>query len=158
MNAKMSELKRCFDVAGFSDVRTLLSSGNVAFTARVSSVTTLQRRVEEAMQGELGRSFGTFVRPASQLQDLIESDPYAKFGLPPEAKRVVTFLQTPSETTVQLPIEQAGATILTATATEVLSAYVPSADGPIFMRLLERTFGMSITTRTLDTVRKCAWA
>jgi len=27
-----------------------------------------------------------------------------------------------------------------------------------FMRLLERIFGADITTRTLDTVRKCAWA
>jgi hypothetical protein len=30
--------------------------------------------------------------------------------------------------------------------------------GPVFMSLLERTFGTDITTRTLDTVRKCASA
>jgi uncharacterized protein (DUF1697 family) len=29
MNAKMPELKKCFEDAGFSEVRTLLSSGNV---------------------------------------------------------------------------------------------------------------------------------
>jgi len=46
----------------------------------------------------------------------------------------------------------------TVTPSAVLSAYVPSADGPAFMRLLERVFGADITTRTLDTVRKCAWA
>jgi len=33
MNCKMPELKRCFEAAGFADVRTLLSSGNVAFSA-----------------------------------------------------------------------------------------------------------------------------
>jgi hypothetical protein len=29
MNAKMAELRRCFETAGFTDVRTVLSSGNV---------------------------------------------------------------------------------------------------------------------------------
>lgn len=33
-----------------------------------------------------------------------------------------------------------------------------SPKGPGFMGLLERTFGKAITTRTLDTVRKCALA
>lgn len=158
MNAKMPALKRCFEAAGFADVRTLLASGNVVFTTRSSSVAALQRRAEDAMQRELGRSFGTFVRAADELRNLIESDPYAEFRLPSDANRIVTFLRAPSDEALRLPIEQAGARILRATDTEVLSAYVPSADGPVFMRLLERTFGANITTRTLDTVRKCAWA
>jgi hypothetical protein len=40
----------------------------------------------------------------------------------------------------------------------VLSAYIPGPNGPTFMSLLERTFGKNITTRTLGTLRKCAWA
>ena len=38
MNAKMPALKKCFEAAGFSDVRTLLSSGNVVFNSRSSVV------------------------------------------------------------------------------------------------------------------------
>ena len=41
---------------------------------------------------------------------------------------------------------------------EVFSTYLPSSDGPVFMRLSEKTFGKDITTRTWDTVRKCAAA
>src|SRR6266480_8040419 len=37
MNAKMPELKAAFESAGFTGVKTLLSSGNVAFTARAAS-------------------------------------------------------------------------------------------------------------------------
>jgi uncharacterized protein (DUF1697 family) len=158
MNAKMSELKRCFEAAGFSDVRTLLSSGNVAFNARASSPDALERRAEKAMNSELGRSFGTIVRTTQYLQDLIVSDPFSKFNLPPAAKHVVTFLRRPSEASIKLPIERDGASILELAATEVLSAYVPSARGPVFMNLLERTFGKDITTRTLETVKKCAQA
>jgi len=158
MNAKMSELKKCFEAEGFSDVRTLLSSGNVVFNARSSSVATLERRAEKAMQSELGHSFATIVRSAEYLQNLVQSEPFTKFSLPSTAKRVITFLRRPAEPKLRLPIEQDGASILAFTGSEVLAAYVPSPKGPVFMRLLERTFGTDITTRTLDTVRKCAWA
>ena len=46
MNAKMPELKNCFEAEGFTDVRTLLSSGNVVFNARSSSVAALERRAD----------------------------------------------------------------------------------------------------------------
>jgi uncharacterized protein (DUF1697 family) len=158
LNAKMPELKRCFETAGFSDVRTLLSSGNVIFSTRASSSDALERRAEKAMHSELGRSFRTIIRPARYLQDLIESDPFVEFELSPSAKRVVTFLRGPIESSVALPIEREGASILKLAGAEVFTAYVPSAKGPVFMSLLERTFGTDITTRTLDTVRKCALA
>jgi uncharacterized protein (DUF1697 family) len=158
MNAKMPALKRGFEAAGFSEVRTLLSSGNVVFNARSKSVAALERRAESGMQAELGRSFDTFVRSTQYLQDLVESNPFAEFNLPPTAKTVVTFLRTPADRTLSLPIEHEGASILKVTDAEVLAAYLPGPNGPVFMRLLERTFGTNITTRTLGTVRKCAWA
>ena len=158
MNAKMAELKNCFEAEGFSEVRTVLSSGNVVFSARSSSVAALERRAEKAMQSELDRSFATIVRSAEYLQNLVQSEPFAKFSLPATAKRVITFLRRPVDAKLKLPIEQDGASILEFTGTEVLAAYVPGPKGPVFMSLLERTFGTSITTRTLDTVRKCAWA
>jgi uncharacterized protein (DUF1697 family) len=153
----MPELKRCFEAAGFSEVRTLLSSGNVVFDARASSIDALARRAERAMQAQLGRSFGTLVRPVLHLQELLAADPFAGFELPHAAKRVVTFLRQPPAAPVALPIEQDGAVILKLVAAEVYTAYV-AGKGPVFMTLLERTFGTDITTRTLETVRKCAWA
>jgi uncharacterized protein (DUF1697 family) len=158
MNAKMPELKRCFEATGFSEVCTLLSSGNVVFNARSQSVAALERRAEKGMQAALGRSFDTIIRSAKHLQDLVESNPFAEFNLSPTSKAVVTFLRTPAEQSLRLPIELDGASILKLTKSEVLAAYVPGPEGPVFMRLLERTFGKGITTRTLETVRKCAWA
>lgn len=157
-NAKMPDLKRCFEAAGFSDVRTLLSSGNVAFSSRTSSPDALERRAGQAMQSELGHSFATIVRPAQYLQELIESGPFAEFELPAAAKRVVTFLRRPAEPRVPLPVERDGARILKLAGAEVFTAYVPGPKGPVFMTLLERTFGTDITTRTLTTVQTCARA
>jgi uncharacterized protein (DUF1697 family) len=157
MNARMPELKRTFEAAGFTDVKTLLSSGNVAFSTRTTAPATLERKAEKAMQAELGRSFATIVRSSQFLQDLIASDPFAGFKLAPAAKRVVTLLRRPAAR-LALPIERDGARILAMTDAEVFTAYVASDKGPVFMTLLERTFGIDITTRTWDTVRKCAQA
>ncbi len=158
MNAKMPELKRAFESAGFTEVKTLLSSGNVVFNSRNAALDVLARKAEKAMQSELGRSFGTTIRRTQFLQDLIASDPFAEFGLPEDAKPIITFMRRPGGVSGPMPIEQDGASILKVVGTEVLSAYVPHADGPVFMRLLERTFGTDITTRTLETVRKCSTA
>ncbi|PYP00458.1 MAG: hypothetical protein DMD57_16365, partial [Gemmatimonadetes bacterium] len=49
MNAKMTELKQAFESAGFTDVKTILASGNAAFNARATSETSLQRKAEGAM-------------------------------------------------------------------------------------------------------------
>ena len=158
LNAEMPALKRAFEAAGFSEVRTLLSSGNVVFNARAASSDSLQRRAEKTMQSELGSSFNTIVRSAQYLRELIASDPFADFGLLPDAKRVVTFLRNPAGRDVKLPVERDGATILKLAGTEVFTAYTPSPKGPVFMSLLERTFGKEMTTRTLATVQKCSVA
>lgn len=154
MNAKMPELKRAFAAAGFSEVRTFLSSGNVSFVAGKQSLASLERKAEAAMEEHLGRSFVTFVRPIAILEELLASDPWAPFELEPGSKRIVTFLREPPAPTPTLPIEFDGARILHVSGTEVFSAYVPSPRGPAFMALLEKTFGKLNTTRTLETVKK----
>ena len=74
-NARMPELQRCFESAGFANVRTVLSSGNVVFDARAAREATLERRAQAVMQQLLGREFYTIVRPVTQLEALLASDP-----------------------------------------------------------------------------------
>jgi uncharacterized protein (DUF1697 family) len=158
MNAKMPELKQCFEAAGFTDVKTVLSSGNVVFTARATSESALERKAEAAMRNVLGRSFPTIVRPVKALQALLATDPYSDFPLPPTAKRVVTFLRKHPDTLPQLPLEREGAHILAIVERTVFSAYVVNPRGPVFMTLIEKAFGKDVTTRTWETVRKCSSA
>ena len=154
MNAKMPELKQAFELAGFTDVKTILASGNVAFNARVASEPSLQRKAEDAMVERLGQAFLTIVRPIDMLREMLISDPYRAFRLKPAAKRIVTFLRERRTANLQLPIERDGARILSMTEREVFSAYMPSPKGPVFMALLEKTFGKEVTTRTWETVAK----
>jgi len=156
MNAKMPELKRCFEAAGFADVKTLLSSGNVVFSAKTADEAALARKAEAAMQKQLGRCFMTIVRSVDSLQAMLEADPYAQFRLAAGSKRVVTFLLEPPKKRPALPIELDGARILCVRGCEVFSAYVPGPRGPVFMTLIEKTFGKDVTTRTWETVKKAA--
>src|SRR5262245_17840670 len=155
-NAKNSELKSSFEAAGFTDVQTVLASGNVLFSSSARTERTLERVAEEAMSDRLGRTFLTFVRSIDALRDLVESDPYAPFRLSAGSKRVVTFLHDKPRSEPSLPIELDGARILCLKGREVFSAYVPTPRGPVFMTLIAKTFGEDVTTRTWDTIKKMA--
>src|SRR5579859_245751 len=135
-NAKMPELKRCFEAAGFVDVKTILGSGNLTFDARVASEAALQRKAEAAMADGIGRSFMTIVRPLDALRALIDGDPYAEFRIAAGAKRVVTFLREPPRKQPPLPVELDGARLLCLRDGELFSAYLPSPRGPVFMTLI----------------------
>ena len=158
VNAKMPDLKRCFEEAGFTNVKTVLCSGNVIFDARTPSEASIEKLAEVCMHNLLGRSFYTIVRKADYLQNLLLADPYAAFAPPPNAKCVVSFLREPRAPRIALPFELDGARILTILNREIFTAYLPSDKGPVFMTLIEKAFGTDITTRTWDTVKKCAIA
>ena len=154
MNAKMPAVAHAFEAAGFRDVRTVLSSGNVVFSARGAPAPALEKKAEAAMREELPTAFPAIVRPIADLRALLATDPYEGVRLPAGAKRVVTFLRARPRAVPDLPIELDGARILRVQGGEVFTAYVPSPRGPAFMTLIERTFGKDVTTRTWDTVRK----
>jgi uncharacterized protein (DUF1697 family) len=157
MNARMPDLKNAFEGAGFRNVKTLLSSGNVVFDAPKASESSLQRKAEAAMTNRLGKSFLTIVRSVDALRELIAFDPYKDFRLAPGTKRVVTFLRKTPTSEVALPVRLGSARILAMSGTELFSVYVPGEDeGPTFMSLIEKTFGKELTTRTWETVAKVA--
>ena len=156
MNATMPDLRMAFEAAGFTDVSTLLSSGNLVFSARSASEAALRRKAEAAMTKRLGRTFLTIIRPVDELREILASDPYRAFRLPPAAKRIVTFLRDRPASKLTLPAEVDGARILAVNGRTIFSAYVPSPKGPVFMTLIDKTFGSEVTTRTWETVTKVA--
>ena len=156
MNAKMPQLKAAFESAGFTDVKTVLSSGNVVFSASRAAPSSLERSAEAAMKKHLRRDFLTIVRPIDALRAMLESDPYSAFRLAPGAKRIVTFLREKPSERLALPIELDGARLLCIQDQDVFGAYVQNPKGPVFMTLIEKTLGKAVTTRTWDTVAKVA--
>src|SRR6185503_5008302 len=93
VNVTMPALKKAFEAAGFTNVRTILGSGNVVFDARKGDEPSLERRAEAAMKKHLDKAFLCIVRSVDDLSRLIAADPYGKFRIDREEKRVVTFLR-----------------------------------------------------------------
>jgi uncharacterized protein (DUF1697 family) len=154
MNLKMPALQGALEEDGFSEVKTLLSSGNVVFSGRRATDTAIEKRVVAAIEKNVGKTFGMIVRSIDELQALLDADPYDAFRLPQGSKRVVTFLRKEPEKKLELPPVRDGARIWTVRGREALSSYVRSDNGPVFMTLIEKTFGKDVTTRTWDTVLK----
>jgi uncharacterized protein (DUF1697 family) len=150
----MRELKKAFEAAGFTNVKTLLSSGNVVFDAKATSAAALERKAQAAMRETLGREFLTIVRAIDALRDMVASDPYKGVRLEHDAKRIVTFVRKAPLSDLKLPIERDGARILKFQGGAVFSAYVPSPKGPVFMTVIAKAFGKEQTTRTWQTVEK----
>jgi uncharacterized protein (DUF1697 family) len=158
MNLKMADLKSCLEAAGFGGVKTILSSGNVAFDSKLRTAASVEKAVEAAMQKKLSKVFTPFVRSIDELERLLEANPFSKYKLPSGAKRVVTFLREPAGTHMKLPVSRGGARIYAFDGREIFTAYTPSPEGPVFMKLIEENFGKLQTTRTWDTLGKCAKA
>ena len=156
VNCRMADLRKAFEAAGFTDVKTILASGNVVFSAPAAGNATLERKAEQAMAKTMGRSFLTIVRPVDDLVSLLASDPYRRSNVDRVAKRIVTFLKTKPRTKLKLPIELHGAVIAAQRGSEVFSAYLPTPKGPAFMKLIEDAYGKDQTTRTWQTVEKAA--
>jgi len=154
MTATMPTLKACFEAAGFTDVKTVLSSGNVIFSARATSVKSLERRIEAVTNDHFGRIFITIVRTEERLRKIVAADPYSAFHLRPGAVRLVTFLRKMPTSRLRLPLRLDGARILCMRGAEVFSTYVPSPRGAGFLRVVEKTYGKEVTTRTWDTVTR----
>ena len=155
-NCKMPELRNAFEGAGFSEVATVLGSGNVVFDAKAASNAALEKKAEAAMQKRLGRAFMAFVRPIAELEKMLASDPYKGVRLDGQAKRIVTFVRAAPAAKLKLPIEQDLAIIARIQDGAVFSAYWPNPKGPVFMALIRKTFGEEQTTRTWQTIEKVA--
>lgn len=153
-NLKMPDLKKCFEKAGFTNIVTVLSSGNVVFDSSKKSEKALERDIEQAMEKNLKKVFPTIVRSQTDIVELLKLDPYKKIKIPSSTKKVMTFLKNQPEEIPNLPIKKDDVNIFLIEDRVVYSTYLPHPKGPVFMSLLQKTFGQSITTRTWDTVEK----
>src|SRR3954470_505849 len=83
-NPTLADLRACFEEAGFDDVSTVLSSGNVVFSATGAwKRAALDGKAEQVMANGLHRPLLSVVRSIADLRALLDGDPYAAFRLAP---------------------------------------------------------------------------
>ena len=72
---KMEQLRRIFEALKFTNVKTLITSGNVLFEAPLKP-RDIESAVEKRLQKELGYEVLTFVRTIPEMQAVAAQEPF----------------------------------------------------------------------------------
>ena len=73
---KSAELKAAFEAMGFTNVKTLLASGNVLFDAKASK--SLQGKIEAGLKETFGFEIGTVLRSIDELAAMVNATPFGR--------------------------------------------------------------------------------
>jgi uncharacterized protein (DUF1697 family) len=151
----MADLRALVAGLGFGDVRTLLNSGNIVFTAPGIAPGDAARRIEGALAARLGVSARVTVITAAELAGAVAGNPLLDVASDP-SRLLVAVLADPSDRARLVPLaERDWAPEAIAVGDRV--AYLWCPPGVIASRLSEavaRTLGGAITTRNWATTTK----
>jgi uncharacterized protein (DUF1697 family) len=76
----MTDLRALMEDLGYSEVRTLLNSGNVVFTAAKVEPGRAALRVQKAIEAKLGVTARVTVMSAEELAEVVEGNPLGKLA------------------------------------------------------------------------------
>jgi uncharacterized protein (DUF1697 family) len=158
-NMRNEKLRGVFEELDFENVQTVISSGNVVFDAPRQRLGALEARIEEAWPAKLGFRSTTIIRTRDEIVDLIAQDPFRNLVDTRETSFQATFLKNEHDVELELPYTSPrGDYTIVAIADRVICSVLDltGPHTPDLMRMLERTFGKQITTRTWKTVHRIA--
>ncbi len=155
---KMGELKRIMELLGFKNVKTILSSGNVLFDARVMDAEALAKTIENALSKAFGFKVSVIVRTDRQIISLIESMPFMNVKTTLHTKLYVTFIPEWYKPNIRIPYisKEMDFKILYIKDGAVFSvlALSPNTGTVDLMDFLSKEFGREITTRNWNTIER----
>ena len=152
----MAELRSKLADEGYSDVATVLQSGNVIVSTESARADRVGSAVQRLLSDEFDVNVPCVVRSANQVRRVVERNPLREAVSDP-SRYLVNFLsQEPDPEMVRALLEEdhSPETI----AIEGTEAYVWTPDGVKAMTLsyvyLEKRFGVTATARNWNTLEK----
>jgi uncharacterized protein (DUF1697 family) len=91
----MSELRAACEAAGFSDVRTLVASGNLVLRSKLTGA-KLESKLEQLILNDLELKTDVFVRDGAQLAAIVAANPFKAFARTQPSFLVVNFMRGPA--------------------------------------------------------------
>ena len=156
-NMRNERLRAFFEDLGFSNVKTVISSGNVIFESPSRKVKELENTVEEALPQNLGFNSTTIIRSKRDLQRLAAINPFGGLEHSQRSSLNVTFLKRKTKTDIKFPYkaEERGYTVLGMYGNAICSVLnLTGGNTPDYFHWVEKKFGKEITTRTWKTVER----
>ncbi len=153
---RMEPLRTALEALGFSDVETLIASGNVLFRSRSRSDPALEQKIEGAIAKAFGFDVVTMVRSAAEIRAVAANQPFGAVG---EARLHIAFLKTIPprqgvEKVMALPSDGEAVHL----DGRELYFRIPGrmTDSAMFRAPIEKLLGVPMTVRTAGTVQKLA--
>ena len=159
-SVRMTDLRAVFTAAGCRSVATFIQSGNVLFDAPGRSVPVILRALRGRLRELLGDEPDVLLRTADEIDALVASAPFRGHRAGATSKHYVVFLSQAPQHPPRLPI------VAPKEALEVVGL----VDRDLFVisrrrkngafgfpnAFIEKTLGVSATTRNWTTVTKIA--
>jgi len=157
-NMTGEKFKTLFEELGFTGVQAVLASGNVIFESPISDTNTLAERIEKTLPQKLGFTRSVIVRSQSELQNLIDLDPFV--GIEQNHNKgtylLVTFFRQTPVISLKLPYTpDSKPYTLLGRIDDAVYGVIDLSGGktPDYMAWLQKQFGKDITSRTPKTIR-----
>lgn len=156
----MTEVKKVFELLGFTRIHPLLNSGNIIFQSSGKNTTILIKEIEQAILKHFGFEVPVLLQTDTQIESLIKADPFKKIQVTPNTRLYVTFLSANPQSKLKIPYEtkERDFKIISTLDRAICSVLTLSKErGTIdCMKILEIEYGKKITTRNWNTVVKIA--
>jgi uncharacterized protein (DUF1697 family) len=153
---KMDALRKVFESLGYTNVSTLLASGNVIFESKGSNEKKLKAEIEAAIKKTFAMDVHIIIRSEKELAALVKSDPFNGVIMKPQTRLYITFLSQAPDSKLKTPYKsiRGGYLIRKITDSHVVSILGPKVSSPDVMDFLDKEFGKEITTRNWNTILK----
>lgn len=99
---KMAELRACLGAAGFTDIKTVVASGNVRLSSE-GDESGIKTRLEKAIEAQFGFVVGIVLRSQAELEAMLKGHPFDSLDPNADVARHVLMSDQPLPKDVALP-------------------------------------------------------
>ena len=157
---KMDRLRQLFAELGFSNVETLIASGNVLFESAARSAPALEKKIAHHLEESLGYAVVTFIRSGAELAAVARHRPFPSAELAAEGSALyVAFLPRPPSAEAKrklMALRSEGDDFHVRGREAFWLRHGKMSESAFSPARLEKTLGMPATLRNVTTVRKLA--
>lgn len=148
----MEDLQQVFEAMGFTNIKTLIASGNVLFNTSENNEVVLTKGIEESLEKHVGFAIPVMLRTKEELENLIAEDPFKNIVVEQGTRLQITLFD--SELNKVSPIQKKGFAVVYVGKRELGSVVYLTGKTTDLMTFIDKNFGKDSTTRNWNTLQK----
>lgn len=151
----MAELRKEMERIGYSDIITILNSGNIIFIGHMENAEKLEKKIALHLEEHFKFPIPVVIRKTEEIHGLIEENPFKAIDVTKDIRLYISFLTNnpPSDLKIPYSTQDKSFRIITIIGNNIFSLLDLSKTKTVKgMEVLEKLFGKNITTRNWNTI------